>query len=665
MTYGYDEPVAMPIIDLLDDNMMQQYVAGAREQYNKSEQKMDDFMKSYRDFYSPISDDNQTYYDMTLGGLQDLFKQAKDNNIDLLRSPDGRAMVSQYINTRNYGALGTIRSNAERATAYNNMKAKMIASGTYGSDQFQEAVGGFDPTKFKTVRDDGTINQWKLDSPIEYQSLAQFVDPILAGVKDQTMSRDQVISTNTPYDRKMDYSGVSGDMLRRSLHDSIPGLQGSALYKYYRDQAASQVQARKDATGDTSAITQNDIAKQLEDNAYSAGATRYIGVHRKDPNAFAVYDYQDAIGDGNRRDEENFQWRMKQADYAHDFAMQDYKARQLKKQQEELAQMTPASLRDNIQNDADNNRNNAILNSVGSISKSKVAYYKGLLQNTSKTNPKRGLYTKYYKWWIKASQHPYKMGLLGIDKTTGATVATPFMIDKFNESAQYSGPKKGNQLINDNLKYLNTVGTSVTGQAAKEYSNNIISSTAAKFPGATNTGNFSIQHFDTSPIKVGNYSVTQLRGRRYGTNAPTSKFQNALVNNHVAVYSRPSVNLRVVSTPKKTGRGRFNSIQTAFYTGYIKEQDFKRTISSMSGGKVTPDEVTDDAIAQWCKQLNVAPTNIGNAKAYEFMVSHHNSSESSASTSTNQTSIDKDLAGAKEAQTLRVNRQASSLMNRN
>ena len=58
MTYGYDEPVAMPIIDLLDDNMMQQYVAGAREQYNKSEQKMDDFMKSYRDFYSPISDDN-------------------------------------------------------------------------------------------------------------------------------------------------------------------------------------------------------------------------------------------------------------------------------------------------------------------------------------------------------------------------------------------------------------------------------------------------------------------------------------------------------------------------------------------------------------------------------------------------------------------------------
>ena len=49
----YDEPVAVPIIDLLDSSMMSQYISAAREQYNQALQEQKEFAKEFGDLYSP------------------------------------------------------------------------------------------------------------------------------------------------------------------------------------------------------------------------------------------------------------------------------------------------------------------------------------------------------------------------------------------------------------------------------------------------------------------------------------------------------------------------------------------------------------------------------------------------------------------------------------
>ena len=49
----YDEPVAVPIIDLLDSSMMSQYISAAREQYNEALQEQKEFAKEFGDLYSP------------------------------------------------------------------------------------------------------------------------------------------------------------------------------------------------------------------------------------------------------------------------------------------------------------------------------------------------------------------------------------------------------------------------------------------------------------------------------------------------------------------------------------------------------------------------------------------------------------------------------------
>ena len=54
----YDEPVAMPIIDLLDSNMMSQYISAAREQYNQAVQDQKEIAKEFGELYSPSSDLN-------------------------------------------------------------------------------------------------------------------------------------------------------------------------------------------------------------------------------------------------------------------------------------------------------------------------------------------------------------------------------------------------------------------------------------------------------------------------------------------------------------------------------------------------------------------------------------------------------------------------------
>ena len=65
----YDEPVAVPIIDLLDSSMMSQYISAAREQYNQAVQDQKEFAKEFGELYGPNANVNKEFYDITRGAV--------------------------------------------------------------------------------------------------------------------------------------------------------------------------------------------------------------------------------------------------------------------------------------------------------------------------------------------------------------------------------------------------------------------------------------------------------------------------------------------------------------------------------------------------------------------------------------------------------------------
>lgn len=84
----YDEPVAVPIIDLLDSSMMSQYISAAREQYNQAVQDQKEFAKEFGDLYSPSASLNKAYYDQTKGRVNAGLNYLYQNGIDPLRSAE-------------------------------------------------------------------------------------------------------------------------------------------------------------------------------------------------------------------------------------------------------------------------------------------------------------------------------------------------------------------------------------------------------------------------------------------------------------------------------------------------------------------------------------------------------------------------------------------------
>jgi len=54
MFYGYEQPVDMPVPELYDTGIMQMYLQAVKDQYDKGEKRMEDFISKYGDFASPF-----------------------------------------------------------------------------------------------------------------------------------------------------------------------------------------------------------------------------------------------------------------------------------------------------------------------------------------------------------------------------------------------------------------------------------------------------------------------------------------------------------------------------------------------------------------------------------------------------------------------------------
>lgn len=163
----YDEPVAVPIIDLLDSSMMSQYISAAREQYNQAVQEQKEFAKEFGELYGPNANINKQFYDATRGAVNKGLDYLYQNGIDPLRSAEGRAYIQKIIRERPYAEIANLKAQNEAMKTYQRYRAEAMRNDTYDPDFEKFALGG----KTLETWDPSTDGMWTREAPSKYSSL--------------------------------------------------------------------------------------------------------------------------------------------------------------------------------------------------------------------------------------------------------------------------------------------------------------------------------------------------------------------------------------------------------------------------------------------------------------------------------------------------------------
>lgn len=264
----YDEPVAVPIIDLLDSNMMSQYISAAREQYNQAVQEQKDFAKEFGELYGPNTNINKQFYDDTRGAVNKGLDYLYQNGIDPLRSAEGRAYIAKIIRERPYAEIANLKAQNESMKTYQKYRAEAMRNGTYDPDFEKFVLGG------KTLEswDPSTDGMWTREAPSKYQDIQSWTDHLFNGMQ---LSYDEEASKKAGGLYQV-YS-KSPQKMKQILDANMKDLLKSDLGRYYLDMYGGDTEALKqDIINRNRKYTQikkegDAVAMQLNNQRFQAG----------------------------------------------------------------------------------------------------------------------------------------------------------------------------------------------------------------------------------------------------------------------------------------------------------------------------------------------------------------------------------------------------------
>ena len=274
MIYAYDKAATIPLVDVYDRQMMLAQVAAAKDMYEKGLEQMKEFKKDYGDilFSDPSS---QEWYNNNFN-VGEFLGELYKNGIDPLRSAEGRALVSQYINSRKYGDLNRLRANDANKKLYDASAAKL---GTQYDEDYETWRLGYNPRTFRSVNPDGTINAFDAQYASPYTNLYDMTHPTLENIDPHLLTQQQakdILSKNGgEYSPYYDYTGITEDDMRKALTDYMPGLRNSSSYQYQRHLA------EQDLIRQGKLPTQKDIDDKFVQNAISANSAMLSNLSRK------------------------------------------------------------------------------------------------------------------------------------------------------------------------------------------------------------------------------------------------------------------------------------------------------------------------------------------------------------------------------------------------
>lgn len=285
----YDEPVAVPILDILDSNMMSQYITAAREQYNQAVQEQKDFAKEFGDLYSPSSSLNKAFYDQTKGRINRGLNYLYENGIDPLRSAEGRAYIAKLVRETPYAQLANWKSDAENMKLYNKAAASLMAEGKYDKDyaDYMLQQQGLTPmSQFDPYGD----TRWTAVSPSEYQTIDQYAKPYGDAIKPGLLTKEDVEGLGQKYDPNNDYLGISYGQINTAANNAAQSLKTTP-------QGQFEIQRiRKQMVEHGLNPTDSDVDKAFANKIAQSFGSK-AGVQAMDANKYAYARYQNNLAD--------------------------------------------------------------------------------------------------------------------------------------------------------------------------------------------------------------------------------------------------------------------------------------------------------------------------------------------------------------------------------
>ena len=285
---GYETPVKMPSMGIYNTDLMKMYIAGVKDQYEKGQEEMKDFMKLYGDFYSPIAGDTQRYNDMTVGGARDMINQMLANGIDPYKSPEARAAISRYINSVPTGMLNAMKQNAENRKTYDQAVAQARLAGKLDQEYEAWALKQAHLDNFSTIGPNGEIRTWDRLAPDTKQEWATIAAPYL-----KEFEKTEILDSDRPGYIK---EGVSDENQKKGI-EAVMNAAGNTPWMQYKLQQAYDRTPLIDTTGaplseeQRRALAIQDVRKQVENTA----AQYYQPQYKDDWRAKANYENQLAI----------------------------------------------------------------------------------------------------------------------------------------------------------------------------------------------------------------------------------------------------------------------------------------------------------------------------------------------------------------------------------
>ena len=232
----YDEPVAVPIIDLLDSSMMSQYISAAREQYNQAVQDQKEFAKEFGELYGPNANVNKQFYDITRGAVNKGLDYLYQNGIDPLRSAEGRAYIAKIIRERPYAEIANLKAQNESMKTYQKYRAEAMRNGTYDPDFEKFTLGG----KTLETWDPSTDGMWTREAPSKYSSLKDWTSNLFDNMQleyDPELTK-QAGGLYQVYSK-------SPKKMQQILDANIKDMTKSDLGKYYLNMYGGDIDALK------------------------------------------------------------------------------------------------------------------------------------------------------------------------------------------------------------------------------------------------------------------------------------------------------------------------------------------------------------------------------------------------------------------------------------
>ena len=264
----YDEPVAVPIIDLLDSNMMSQYISAAREQYNQAVQDQKEFAKEFGELYGPNANINKQFYDQTRGAVNKGLDYLYQNGIDPLRSAEGRAYIQKIIRERPYAEIANLKAQNESMKTYQKYRAEAMRNGTYDPDFEKFVLGG----KTLETWDPSTDGMWTREAPSKYSSLKDWTSNLFDNMQ---LEYDPELTKQAG--GMYEVYSKSPKKMQQILDANIKDMTKSDLGKYYLNMYNGDIEALKaDIINRNREYTQVDrrpdqVKLHLNDQQFQAG----------------------------------------------------------------------------------------------------------------------------------------------------------------------------------------------------------------------------------------------------------------------------------------------------------------------------------------------------------------------------------------------------------